>query len=120
MRFVTILAALAFAGAAEAAPFTCPAQHQGKAFEGVTVFDGPLEGMGALRPHDGREVKRRSRQTWEVAYAYKQGREIYVQCQYLGGASQVIKPPKTTRTCSQELLRLDSKGHYRALSFSCR
>ena len=117
--FLTLLAASAVAGAAQAAPFTCPAHHQGKALDSVTVFDGPPEEMASLR-RDGREVKRRSRQSWDVAYAYKQGREIHVQCHYLGGGAQVVKPPKTTRTCSQDLLRLDDKGHYRTLSFSCR
>jgi hypothetical protein len=117
---LTLLAASAIAGAAQAAPFTCPARHQGKAFEGVTVFDGPPEEMASLRGHESREVKGKFRSWWSVQESLKAGRELHVQCRYAGGAAQVIKPPKTAKTCVEQLRRLDNKGNYRTLSFSCQ
>ncbi len=122
MRYAAIptILMLALTGAAQAAPPTCPATHHGKALDHVTVFDGPPSEMASLRPDDGREIKRRMRQTWDVADIAKQGRQVHVQCDYKGGATQVVKAPKSTKTCSQDLLRLDAKGNYRLLSFGCR
>lgn len=119
MRIALILAALAVAGAAQAAPFTCPATT-GKALEHVTVFDGPPKDMASMRPEDGREVKGRLRQTWNVAELFKIGRSVHAECAYKGGATAVVQVPKSAKTCSQELQRLDNKGAYRTLSFSCR
>ena len=120
MRIVIILSALAFAGAAHAAPFTCPATLKGKALEHVTVFDGPPKDMASMRPEDGREVKGRSRQTWNIADIARLGRQAHIECGYTGGATQVVKPPKSVKACAQDLQRLDNKGNYRLLSFSCR
>lgn len=125
MRIVTILSTLTLAsfasGAAHAAPaLGCPVQP-GKALEHLTVFDGPPQDMASLRPEDGREVKRRLRQTWTgLADSAKHGRQIHVECRYKGGATQVVKLPKTVRTCFQDLQRIDDKGNYRTLSFGCR
>ena len=121
MRTLMIAAALALAAtsAAQAAPLVCPATHHGKTFNGVTVFDGPPKDMASLRPEDGREVKRRMRQTWDVRYDPKVGRQTHIQCQYKGGGSQVLKAPKATKTCVQQLQRLDNRGNYRVLSFRC-
>ncbi len=118
MRIVLILAALAVAGAAEAAPFACPVHH-GKALDHVTVFDGPPKDMAPLRPED-HETGRKLRQTWDIAELTKIGRQVHVECAYKGGATQAIKVPKTAKVCSQDLQRLDSKGNYRLLSFGCR
>jgi hypothetical protein len=115
MRIVMILAAVVLsAGAAEAA--TCPATHHGKPLEHVTVFDGPPKDMASLRPEDGREMNRKLRQTWDVAGI----RQVHVECGYKGGGSRVIRPPRSTKTCTQDLRRLDTKGNYRLLSFGCR
>ena len=119
MRIVMILATLAATSAAQAAPFSCPIQP-GKALEHVTVFDGPPKDMAAMRPEDGRELKGRLRQTWDVADIAKLGRQAHVECAYKGGAARVVQVPKTAKTCSQELQRLDRKGNYRTLSFGCR
>jgi hypothetical protein len=121
MRTLMIAAALALAAtsATEAASLTCPAKHHGKALDGVTVFDGPPKDMASLRPEDGREVNRKMRQTWDVRYDPKAGRRAHIQCRYKGGGSQVLKAPKATRTCVQQLQRLDNKGNYRVLSFRC-
>jgi hypothetical protein len=119
MRIVTILAALAFAGAAQAAPFTCPTRPA-KALDHITVFDGPPKDMASMRPEDGREIKGKLRQTWNVADIARLGRQVHVECGYTGGATLVVKPPKAVKVCAQDLQRLDNKGHYRLLSFSCR
>ena len=110
------MAAIAVATTAQAAPFSCPAGHPGKALEHVTVFDGPPKDMASLRPDDGREVKRKMRQTWDLTSL----RQIHVECAYTGGATRVVKVPKSAKTCSQDLLRLNNKGDYRLLSFGCR
>lgn len=120
MRIVTILSALTLASAAQAAPATCPPTHGGKALEQVTVFDGPPKDMASMRPEDGREVDRKLRQTWSIAEIIELGRQAHVECRYKGGASQIVKPPKSAKACVQDLLRLDDKGNYRLLSFSCR
>lgn len=115
MRIVMIVAALTLsAGAARAA--TCPVTHHGKSLDHVTVFDGPPKDMASLRPEDGREVKRKLRQTWDLRGV----RQVHVECGYRGGATQVVKPPRLTKVCTQDLQRLDNRGNYRLLAFGCR
>ena len=115
MRIVTIVAALTLsAGAAQAA--TCPVTHHGKSLDHVTVFDGPPKDMASLRPEDGREIKSGLRQTWDL----RDLRQVHVECGYKGGATQVVKPPRSTKTCIQDLQRLDTKGNYHLLAFGCR
>jgi hypothetical protein len=111
--------ALAATSAAHAAPLVCPAKHHGKALDGVAVFDGPPKDMASLRPEDGREINRKMRQTWDVRYDPKAGRQTHIKCQYKGGGSQVLKAPKAIKTCVQQLQRLDNKGNYRTVSFRC-
>lgn len=120
MRGLMILVTLALASAANAAPLACPATLKGKALEEVTVFDGPPAEMASLRPEDGRETNRRMRQTWDIAEIGKSGRQVHMACRYKGGAKLVLQAPKSAKVCTQDLLRLDNKGHYRPLSFSCR
>ena len=120
MRIVLILAALATAGSAQAAPFSCPAKHQGKTLQRVTVFDGPPEDMASLRGEESREVKGKFSSTWSVQESLKAGRELHIQCLYVGGAVQVIKPPRTAKTCVEQLQRIDKRGHFRLVSFGCQ
>jgi hypothetical protein len=115
MCIVMILAGVVLSASA-ANTATCPATHHGRPLEHVTVFDGPPKDMASLRPEDGREVNRKLRQTWKLAGI----RQVHVECGYKGGVSQVVKPPKSTKACTQDLQRLNRKGDYRLLSFGCR
>lgn len=110
-----VLALLAVAGVAEAAPTACPASHQGQRFNGGQVFDGPPEEMADLRPDHDRRVDRERRATWAVAYVAKAGRRVHLLCHYAGQAAPVaVKVPAAAKTC---VYRTDL--HWVGLSLRC-
>ncbi|WP_174292377.1 STY0301 family protein [Sphingomonas bacterium] len=77
---------------------TCLARHDGVALSSVSVFDGPTSEHADLVPDGSRTIRGVEVSTWDVAYVYQAGRQVYASCRY--GASDVVVPVRhPVKTC---------------------
>lgn len=93
----------------------CPSVLEGSKLKSVTVYDGPPCEHADLKPDTYKETKTGGRSEWDVAYIYKAGRKLYVECKYNSKTSKVLlEPDASTYKC--EFLTQGKKG----VSFSCK
>jgi hypothetical protein len=78
----------------------CPKRHAGSQLTTVTLFDGPPSEHADLEPDTFHQGKNGSRSEWDVAYVYKLGRHLFVQCQYGPKTPAVLlEPVPSTYKC---------------------
>ena len=83
-----------------ASEIDCPKIHEGSHLTTVTLFDGPPSEHADLMPDSFRKTGNGSRSGWDVAYIFKAGRQLFVECQYGPNASTVIlEPGPSTYKC---------------------
>ena len=92
---LAVAPAPAFAGETQ-----CPKTNAGSNLTTVTLFDGPPSEHADLQPDTSQQSKGGSRSQWDVAYIYKAGRHLFVECQYgPNAASVILEPVPSTYTC---------------------
>jgi hypothetical protein len=112
---VTVLALPTLPITAFGGEIRCPQLHEGARLTTVTLFDGLPSEHADLMPDTFRKSKSGSRSEWEVAYIFKAGRRLYVECQYGPKVSTVIlEPEPATDKC--EWLSQANKN----VSFVCK
>jgi hypothetical protein len=78
----------------------CPSVREGAKLSTVTLFDGPPSEHADLMPDSSREGKGGTRSEWQVAYIFKAGRRLYVECKYGPTISAVmLEPEPSTYKC---------------------
>jgi hypothetical protein len=86
----------------------CPNIHEGSLLRTVTLFDGPPSEHADLMPDTFHESKNETQSKWDVAYIFKAGRQLFVECEYGPKVSMVIlEPEPSTYKC--ELLSQQGK-----------
>ncbi|HUB13350.1 MAG TPA: STY0301 family protein [Acetobacteraceae bacterium] len=71
----------------------CPDAQQGSPLATVTLFDGPPSEHADLEPDNFHKTRQGTWSEWDVAYIFKAGRQLYVQCQYAQHAASVMLEP---------------------------
>jgi hypothetical protein len=95
------LAALALALPATAScagETACPQVQAGARLVTVTLFDGPPSEHADLMPDSYRKTRDGGRSEWDVAYVFKAGRQLYVECKYGDKVAPVVIEPATSTT----------------------
>lgn len=93
---LAILGVSAYAGEA-----ACPQAQGGARLVTVSVFDGPPSEHADLMPDRYHKTKDGGRSEWAVAYVFRAGRKLFVECQYGGKvAPVVIEPDPSTTKCT--------------------
>lgn len=106
-----LLPALAVAGEAR-----CPKSHTGFRLKTATLYDGPMSEHADLMPDGVKQRKGSTRSEWNVAYIFKAGRRLFVECDYGPRAKPiVIKPNVHVRACF-----FDQSRHGARAALSCR
>jgi hypothetical protein len=100
VRVAVCLAALLAAPVASIArEIHCPPAQGSHRLSKVSVFDGPPSEQADLVPDTISRSGGRSR--WELAYLFKLGRRVFVQCRYApGDPAVVVEPGKAIRACT--------------------
>jgi hypothetical protein len=93
----------------------CPKIHAGSQLTDVTLFDGPPSERADLMPDTSHETKNGSQSKWDVAYIFKAGRQLFVECQYGPKGSTVILEPKPSTDKCEFLSQRD-----KTVSLTCQ
>ena len=72
----------------------CPRQPTA-ALRHVTVFDGPPEELASLVP----ESDAQGRDSWQLAYVYQAGRQVWVHCRYQDETRRVLLLSEPVHHC---------------------
>lgn len=83
-----------------AAEVTCPQTQNDISLKTVTLFDGPPSEHADLAPDSFHETKGVRRSDWDVAYIFKAGRRLYIQCDYgMTAPVLTLKPTASIKRC---------------------
>jgi hypothetical protein len=94
------LIALILTGTAKADEVKCPPFQGKNSLSGAIVFDGPPEEMADLIPDESKGSDNHANSSWQVAYIYESGRNVYLVCKYTGTKDTItIKAEKKVQTC---------------------
>jgi hypothetical protein len=93
----------------------CPKTHAGSQLTTATLFDGPPSEHADLMPDTSHETKNGSQTKWDVAYLFKLGRQLFVECQYGPKGSTVILEPKPSTDKCEFLSQRD-----KTVSLTCQ
>ena len=95
-----LLALVSAQVAASAGEISCPHMHQGTQLTTVMLFDGPPGERADLEPDSVHESRGETRSEWDVAYIFKAGRRLFVECEYGQEANTVVlEPAPSTYIC---------------------
>ena len=95
-------ALLVFAAAAHAQEAKCPSNHGNFPLTRVSIFDGPLVQHADLAPDDQKGSGNHLYLTWEIAYLFGMGHDVYLVCRYSPSADEpsvAIKLDKNVKKC---------------------
>lgn len=102
---------LVLAAAAHAQQAQCPSNQGNQPLARVSVFDGPPAQHADLAPDDQKGSGDHLYLTWEIAYLFAMGHDVFLVCRYSPTAdepSMTIKLDKNVRKC---IFRSHGSGH---------
>jgi len=77
----------------------CPNQLAGEILIGGQVLDGPIADNAILQGDDMPAGSSDERAGWNVAYVYRQGRKVSLECDYAGGGKTFVTAEKRVDHC---------------------
>lgn len=117
-----IIASATTFSSAQAGENLCPFYNQGSRIQYIAIYNGPPEELANLMGPPLRTLRDGSQMAvFDLAYIFKQGRRVYVQCNYLNNAPPIVSmPPITTRKCVFTSYQIPKTGELTRMTITCR
>lgn len=98
LNSIVLAGALLLSGHAWGMDARCPDVQAGQKLKTVSVFDGPPEERADLVPDKSVKEGAGVRSEWSVAYIFKAGRRLFVECRYGGNLPPIVLTPDPSTT----------------------